>query len=480
VRRARLIVALAGGVLIALAGPAGAAAPGRWQAISGPLRGSDQDTALLRTADGRLHVAWAQAGATTAALLHRTIAPDGTSGPPSAVVSEFSGVSDPALLAEAGGLRILFGGMRTQVSDDPVQGIVTATSGDGGATWSAPQSITACCSPQGTNGGVASAVPLGDGTPLAFSSGSGFGIVAHRGLDPATPLVGYADALAGYGTTMGAAAARDLRSGVTVVAFQATAGPRDGIYAQIVDEASGGPQGTPAAFPGLGAGFVTSGQLTRIAARAGGGLFVAFPDGSGERTLLWRVGSPRARELGRGGGTHHVASVTATPDVRVWVLWTEESAGKVVVVARRSNPAVTRFGQRVRIAAPTDAQRIHAIDASSQALRLDVVATVGTYSARGAGYSHQHAQLLPPLELSARPRSLRGGSGRRVRFTVTDVGVPVAGVTVRAAGRSATTDARGRAVLRLKGPRGGGRIRVSAHKTDYRDDHMALTVGRGR
>jgi len=212
----------------------------------------------------------------------------------------------------------------------------------------------------------------------------------------------------------------------------------------------------------------------------GGGLYVAFADtGSAVgRTLLWRVGAPRALRLGRGGGTHYVASVAATPDGRLWVIWTQERAGKVRVIARRSNPRVTRFGERVTIAAPANTQRIYAIDASSQALRLDVVATVGTFGGGASGVSNRHTQILPPLELSARPRSIRGGRRTRVRFRVTDVGIPVAGVTVRAGGRSARTNARGRAVLRLRGDARGGRIGVSARKARYRRDSLRLRVRR--
>jgi hypothetical protein len=402
-------------------------------------------------------------------------------------VAGFATVANPALLLEDGALRIFFGAQRSTASEDPLQGIVTSTSVNGGATWSAPAPTTPCCSQQGTHAGAVSAVRLPDGTPLVFSSGTGFGLVAHRGLSPETPLVNYSDVLQGFGSIAGAAAARE-RSGAIAVAFEAFAGPRDGVYVQGVNPADGGPAGQPRPLPGLGPGggapgtFLSSLQLTRIVARAGGGLYVAFADtgSGGPRTLLWPVGAPRSVVIGRGGGTHHVATVAAAPDGRIWILWTQERAGRVSLVARRSNPLVTRFGERVRIAAPANTQRIHAIDASSQPLRLDVVATVGTFAAGAAGFTHQHTQLLPPLALSATPRSFRGGRRVTVRFTVADVGVPVAGATVRAAGRSARTNARGRATLRLRGPRSGGRIRVTARKRDYRSDRLTLSVKRAR
>lgn len=478
---AALLVVLAAAPAAAVAGT-----PGHWKPLSGPLPGTGSYPDLLRTADGRLHVAWAQSGATSG-LLHRAVTPAGAIGPPSAVVTGYAGVTPPGMLAEGAGLRILFGAKRTVASDEPIQGIVTSASGNGGATWSAPQPTTPCCSQQGTHAGLISAVRLGDGTPLTFSSGSAFSIVAHRGLNPSTPLVSYYDTLQPtFGTVLGAAAARDLKSGVTIVAFQSTAGPRDGVHVIGVNPASGGPQGPPFTLPGLGPGggggpFVSSSQPTRIAARAGGGLFVAHADSAASkgRTLLWPLGERRAQVLGRGGGSQDDATVAATPDGRLWVAWTEKKPGKAVrVVVRRSNPKVTRFGAPVTISAPNRTQDIYALDASAQALRLDLVATVGALGGGAIRYSHQHTQVLPPLALSATPRSFRGGGNQRVEFRVTDVGVPVPGATVRAASRSDKTDKQGHTVLKLQGPAAGGRIPVSARKAGYRGDRVVLDVRR--
>jgi hypothetical protein len=103
------------------------------------------------------------------------------------------------------------------------------------------------------------------------------------------------------------------------------------------------------------------------------------------------------------------------------------------------------------------------------------VASSGT-----TGTRPYHTQVLPPLELSVRPRRFRGGRAVPVRFTVTDVGVPVAGATVRAGGRQTTTNRRGRAILNVRGPAGGGRITADARKTDYARDSLTLTVRRAR
>jgi hypothetical protein len=58
--------------------------------------------------------------------------------------------------------------------------------------------------------------------------------------------------------------------------------------------------------------------------------------------------------------------------------------------------------------------------------------------------------MLPGLTLAANVSSLPARS-RKVTFTVTDAGDPVKGATVKAAGRSDTTDSKGHATLTLKG-----------------------------
>jgi hypothetical protein len=248
-----------------------------------------------------------------------------------------------------------------------------------------------------------------------------------------------------------------------------------------VDAATGAPASPPEPLPGLGAagGADLSDPVlarTAAAARVGGGVYVAVPSGLAQpdRTRLWRAGGGAARTLGRGGGRHYAAAVVATPDSRLWVAWSEERADGTRVVLRRSNPSVTRFGQEIELEGP-DAGRVYDLDGSSQALRLDLVATSGTAESRP-----YHTQVLPPLELRASPRRFRGGRAVRVRFRVTDVGVPVVGATVRAGGRQTTTNRRGRAVLILRGPAGGGRMTADVRKTDYARDSVTLTVRRER
>jgi predicted alpha-1,2-mannosidase len=85
----------------------------------------------------------------------------------------------------------------------------------------------------------------------------------------------------------------------------------------------------------------------------------------------------------------------------------------------------------------------------------------------------------PRLRLSVKPRRVRTGRPTRVRFTtsVREAGrtVPVAGVTVRVAGRRTRTNARGRGSLRIRVTR-PGRHRVVAKKSGYRPNRVSLTA----
>ena len=72
----------------------------------------------------------------------------------------------------------------------------------------------------------------------------------------------------------------------------------------------------------------------------------------------------------------------------------------------------------------------------------------------------------PRLRVSVRPRRARAGRRTRFRARVSSSGAPVRGARVRLGGRSARTDARGRASLTLRFARPGAR-RVRATRTGY-------------
>jgi len=218
--------------------------------------------------------------------------------------------------------------------------------------------------------------------------------------------------------------------------------------------------------PVLG-GFVTLGDPALL------------PDGAGLRVLVGAQRSVDTEDPVNGlltaaapaaGGAWGAPSVTTSQDGEAGL-----RAGDVAAIALPGGgPLALSSGTGFVIDGP-DGNRIFDVDGSSQAQRLDVVASSGAVGSRPF-----HTQVLPPLELTASPQRFRGGAAVSVRFKVTDVGVPVAGVVVRAGGRQATTGSGGSARLTLRGPRDGGSIGARASKRNYATDRLTLTVRRAR
>jgi hypothetical protein len=143
-------------------------------------------------------------------------------------------------------------------------------------------------------------------------------------------------------------------------------------------------------------------------------------------------------------------AIAAAGDGRIWVLWTK-GFGDPDVLARRSNRGATRFGATVNAGHPRDAMQAYKLDASVAGSALDVLANfnIGTTSDAVTSYR----RLRPGLTLQASPRRLRRGEPTEVRFTVRDAGDAVSGARVTVAGRSGTSDNRGRVTLTLRSSR---------------------------
>ena len=188
---------------------------------------------------------------------------------------------------------------------------------------------------------------------------------------------------------------------------------------------------------------------TPLAARRGGGLYVAYP--TPNQIRVWRVGAGNAPAVGRVGGSGSPAVAIAPADEgRLWVLWTK-GFGDPDVLARRSNRGATTFGAVVNAGHPRDAMQAYKLDASDADGALDVLANfnIGTTSTAVTSYR----RILPGLTLRARPTRMRRGEPTEVRFTVLDAGDPVQGARVTADGESGRTNGQGRVTLSINSRR---------------------------
>lgn len=468
--RTRIAGAVMGAVLAALVPVAPAGAAG-WHRVT-PAGGANTDEAgLVRTADGALHAAWVQADAANPAaqdIATRTIDPAGNSlGPVALVATGWSTLGNPALVAGPGGLRAFFGGIRTTDPEQPNNDLNTAASADGGASW-ALQVGNAGDTP-GAYAADTAATLLPTGTPVIAGGGTGYNPYVTTGLTPGAPVFSPQSQLGGdfgYDPNLATGA-----TGTPYLAWTSDAAGAPGVWAQPLT-AAGGPAAPPVRMPGVvkGADFAPELQRTPLAARAGGGVYVAYPAGypSTTRVRLWKAGAPKSRTIAQGHGDH-VATVTATADGRLWVLWSGEDDR---VEAARTNQAATKLGAVVGVAPPSGTHTVYRLDASAAASgAVDVLALTDA----DADATWQR-RLLPGLTLGAKPAHPAAGTTAKLKLRVLDAGAPVAGAKVTVAGHAAKTDKAGRAALTVAVGAHAKQLLASAGKAGYTGAKLRLAV----
>jgi hypothetical protein len=441
----RLLIscALSTAVLMGLAPLASAAG---WKAVTTPDQSSVNQVGLVRGADGVLHVVWDRpTGPNTEDLLHTSIGRSGRIGSTNPIQSGWIGFQSAALVLDPAGIRVFVGAMRSTDSLDPQDELSTMLSSDGGASWVLQAGNVV---PDGGQayGSPAAATMLPNGTTLQTWAGT-LGTWVHAGLSPATPNHDFQAPLGNYGYYPNLATDT---SGRTILAWYSSAAGHLGVLAQDV-AADGSPVGSAVTMPGTGNMAIGMLGLTPLVARAGGGLYVAYPTGypSMNRVRVWRVGSGNAPVIARLGSGNHPVALAAAPDGRLWAVWADTRGGAARVLARRSNEKATRFGAVVNAGRAARSPAAYQLGASPAGSALDVLANfnIGTQPHSATYYR----RINPGLTLAARPSRLRRGVRQAVEFVVTDAGDPVRGVRVSAGGASGETERDGGVTLRVPG-----------------------------
>ena len=119
------------------------------------------------------------------------------------------------------------------------------------------------------------------------------GTWVHSGLSRTSPIHDYQKGYGQYGYNPNIAADA---AGAAMLAWYSSGAAKRGVLARGVAP-GGAPAGDAATMPGTGG--MTSGMsgLTPLAARVGGGFFVAYP--VGRSVWLWRVGNDSAQRIAR-------------------------------------------------------------------------------------------------------------------------------------------------------------------------------------
>jgi hypothetical protein len=447
-----------------------AASAATWTPVTGNTVNTEQ-VSTARTPDGALHVVWLRADPAQPAtqdLMASTIVGN-TVGAAQPVVTGWSAINQPSLLAEPdGSLRVFFGGIRSTDATDPQDGLESATAPAAGAPWTlVPGNVSVT---NASYSGDVAAILGSDGTPLTTWSGTS-GVRVHRGLDPAASEFDYEGALGGccgYYSNFGL----DGATGQLWLTWFSNATGKDGVWVAPVDPASGAPLGAATLMPG--SQTVTGGTtnadptLTRtsIVGRPGlPGVFIGYPGGYPTHTsaLIWRVGASAPVVLAHGSGGHEHVVLAAAPGGRIWAMWSEQRGGRLVIVARRSNSQVTAWGPESSAAAPAGAQTAYALAAAAPASSLGPLDAFASFGS-GGGVVTQHAVIQPAFSLVVSGKVSRRHGGK-LHIATGDI-VPLKGVHVTAGGHGGTTNASGLLTLTL-GPTSAKHVTVTATASGY-------------
>jgi hypothetical protein len=451
-----------------------------WVPVTGPT-GTNEEVGWVRTPDGTLHVVSARntpGSPSTSDIIHVAIAANGAVSAPSVIASAFASVRIPAIVnSPGGGLEVFFGAIQCTNQGCPI-GLFTATSRDGGTTWTAPAALFDADQAYTSD---MNAATLADGTPFVTWPHT-TGVTVHRGLDPASPNFDYQGAMnagcCGYQSNLAADAAGHVQ-----LAWDSNATGFLGVWSRAVDPATGAPSGSPLLMPGsvtsvsgVPVHAQMSGARTPIVTAAGQ-FYVAYPAGypSLTKVLLWRVGSPNSVTIVDEPQNHNAVALAADAQGRLWVFWAHGVSGGPHVFARRVS--ATGLEPVIDLGAPSKTSSIYALDGEvnsagdPEALALVSVgnAPAGTYYAHGP----QSAPVPPPVSGRSVDVSRVSGavlikSPRQTGFTPLNAGQQIAvGSTVD------TTHGRVR-LASAKSLRGG------TQTADFYDGSFVVSQGRGK
>jgi hypothetical protein len=248
-------------------------------------------------------------------------------------------------------------------------------------------------------------------------------------------------------------------------------GSRDGIYVKDVTAL-----GATIKAPGTGTNTVSSdfppfATMAMTNTNTHPGVFIAYCGNTSpcKTIALWRVGASGAVPVPASAHAFW-PSITQGPAGRIWVAWYNTVTNKVMVT--RSNKADNRFGPVRSYTTPCIEHGLLGLGGSPLA-RLDM----GLSCVNGKLVSAQYfLQVLAALSLAAPGSVKAGASGVTVTVAVTDAGDPVAGATVKIDGKSAVTNAAGKASIHLPGSIKAGKYPVTAAAANYLTASATLTV----
>jgi hypothetical protein len=409
--------------------------------ISGPGIGLHDSAGLYRTPDGTLHVAMTHEAGSPLSIDVAHVSGTGALTGRSTAVSGWATLREGPVLvgAPGGGMRMVFGGRATSTPSDPYsEGYAYLASSDAtGAAWTlAPNTTPAIKSPSAYLSYGTGATTLADGTVVAaYAYNSTITYQVGNGAPESFTVEGccaFNLAVVNDGGTVGAAwyanGTPPAGQGTFVRELYPTLGP----VLQAPGSVTAGNSHNP-------------GQPVALAARSGGGVFVAYLVGwpGATKIGLWKVGDAAPKVVKVGIEVPRVA-LSAGADGRLWLAFVDHR--RIVHVAQ-TDPGATKLGE-LQLLTPPKGADVEAVGIEGTTGHADVVVKDTA--------AFLHTQVRYGLTLKAKPGSLKAGKPGTVKFKVTDAGDAVKGVKVRAKGRSCRTDKHGRCSITFPALKGSG------------------------
>lgn len=441
-----------------------APALGHWTNLSGTSGIESGTPAIWQDPKHRAYVLWLRTvGASSFTYDVASVAPSGT---PGAGVDAFSGghwgalSNEPTLLAQNGKPLVVFDGIKG-TSGPYAKGCIYGAAGTSQPwalqSWSLSNN---CANPVGSAGEDRSG-------RLAAAWGAGGSVLYRVGKSPSIPAPDPDSSipLANNGVPYKTGVVADTGgSNDFYIAWAqefSTPASHDGYYVKDVTS-----NGATMKAPGSSTDSINRlGQFTNlaIAARLGhSGVYLAYCTGSAKCALkLWRVGSANAMSL-PGSANPGSVSIAPGPGGRLWAAWFDESTAKVYVT--RTNEKASKIGSVRSYATPCFDHGLLGLSSGSSG-RLDLA--LQCRNKAKAQTQDFITQIEVGLHVSASKTKVRNTSKQTITMTVTDVGDPVAGATVRFAGHKGKTNGAGKISFTLARHAKPGTYPVVATKAQY-------------
>jgi hypothetical protein len=384
----------------------------------------------------------------------------------------------PTLLGDGGKPLLVFDGGRGS-SGPYSRGCVYGALG-GASTWTLePWTLSFNCANPLSQAAESNqnAKVLATAWPGGWASGAG--INYRIGVSPTIPAKSDDKHIALFPATAGPAGMVNDEAGnghfyVAWAQSNSTPAGRDGIYVKDVTAGSAARKAPGTGTASSNTDFPVFARLPAVNRNVkGGGVYLAYCANKSPCQLeLWKVGAAKAIAVPSSADALGV-SLAQGPAGRIWVAWYNETTSRVFVA--RTNKAATRFGVVRSYPTPCFEGGLLGLGGSPLG-KLDLgLQCVNNAQTREEEYV---TQALAGLTVSLPSTVHVGAKGTTVTITVTDAGDPVAGATVKVAGKTATTNRAGRAFITLSARTKLGTDKVTVTAPTYSTVTRSLAVKR--